>query len=62
MQSVAYPLCNRNTTALNIINIVDQLLRVTESGRLCMGCLTYSSPCGSPVAVKLQWGTFLRKE
>ena len=35
MQSVTCPFCNIAT--LNIIDIVDQLLRATESGRVCMG-------------------------
>jgi len=32
---VTCPFCNIAT--LNIIDIVDQLLRATESGRVCMG-------------------------
>ena len=35
MQSMMYPF--RNITALNIIDIVDQLLRATEPGRVYMG-------------------------
>ena len=50
----------RNITTLSIIDIVDQLLRETESGRVCTGHI--SSLCGSPVVAKLQGGTFLRKE
>ena len=34
MQSVMHPF--RDITALNIINIVDQLLRATRSGTVCM--------------------------
>ena len=56
MQSVTCLFCN--VTALNIIDIVDELLRATESGhRSCIIHLV-----GSPVAAKLQGGTFLRKE
>ena len=50
MQPVTCPF--RNITTLNIINIVDQLLRATESA-----WITCSSPCGSPVMAKLQGGT-----
>ena len=41
----------RNIAALNIIDIVDQLLRATVSA-----LVTYSSPCRSPVMAKLQRG------
>ena len=58
MQSVMHSF--RDITALSIIDIINQLLRATESGR-DVGVM-YSSPCGSPVAAKLQGGTFLRKE
>jgi len=34
MQSVTYPFCN--ITTLNIIDIVDELLKVTGTGRVCM--------------------------
>ena len=57
MQSVTYLF--RNITALSIIDIINQLLRATESGRDAW--VTYCSPCGSPVAAKffkgaLSWG------
>ena len=58
MQSVTYSF--RNIIALSIIDIINQLLRATESGRVAW--VTYSSPCGSPVAAKLQGGTLLRKK
>jgi len=45
------PFCN--ITTLKIVDIVDQLLKVTESV-----WVMYSSLCGSPVAVKLQGGYY----